>query len=98
VLTAELSPHDADAAALVALHAELVALHKTSANAQRWTGDMVQASLDLGRRHDEASETFRRTYYPRAGKVVAVFGEVYVLSPKGRRSQLVYSAPEVSAS
>lgn len=75
----------------------LVELHAAAVEADRHTGqettrETVEASLEAHRVHKAACEEIRARYYPRAGRVVAVFGEVFVASPKGMRIRCVYSA------
>lgn len=77
------------AAELVTLHAEAVAAdHHAGQETSRAT---IEASLAAHRRLDEACKAFRREHYPRTGKVVAAFGEVFTVSPAGHRITRVYS-------
>lgn len=77
------------AAELVALHAEAVTADRHAGQAT--TAATVTASLAAHRRHQDACEAFRRAHYPRAGRVVAVFGEVFTVSPAGRKITRVYA-------
>lgn len=76
--------------------ARLVELHAAAVTADRHVGQettraTVEASLAAHKELTDACETFRRRCYPRAGRVVAVFGEVFTVSPAGRRIVCVYS-------
>lgn len=76
---------------LVALYDERIRLTHEMAQSDRPTGAMAQAVLDKGAELDAACEAFRRQHYPRAGRVVAAFGEVFTVSPAGRKITCVYS-------
>lgn len=80
---------DAACRELAALHAAAVAADR--AVALEPTRVTVDAALTAHRAHDAACETFRHRYYPRAGRVVAVFGEVFTVSPGGRRIVRVWA-------
>lgn len=75
--------------------AELARLHAVAVETDRHAGReatarTVAASLDAHAQLDAACEAVRRAHYPRAGKIVAAFGSVYVMSPGGRRITRVY--------
>ena len=83
------------AAALVALKEAHYAATRASgdaARADRLTSVEVDAALAAGRAVDEACEDFRRRFYPRAGRVITAQGEVFTISPKGRRIRCVWPA------
>jgi hypothetical protein len=80
---------DGDAQRLVDMHAEAVRCDKRSA--ENTTRETIERSLAAHKRHDVACEAFRRRYFPRAHRVVAVFGEVFTVSRTGRSIQLVWS-------
>lgn len=92
--------HDQAAAALVELHVAAAAADRATgeaARAHRLTRELVEASLAA---HDDlaaACESFRSAHHPRAGRVVARWGEVFTVSPGGRRVRRVYLAPRVYA-
>ena len=93
--------HDADARHLVDLYDAKWAI--VAENAKRPTdgpgrlmGAHIDAAVDAGRRQDEACEAFRRTYYPRRARVIVGLGMVSVLSPKGRRGQVVYDGSKAT--
>lgn len=78
-----------DAQRLLDLHAEAVRADKHSAEST--TRETVEWSLAAHERHRIACENFRRHYFPRAHRVVAVFGEVLTVSETGRSVRLVWS-------
>lgn len=86
-----------DAAALVALYDERVALTKAMANHPRPTGAMAQAVLDKGAELDAACEAFRRRHYPRKHRVIVGLRTVMAVSRTARSIVTVYDAREAEA-
>lgn len=75
-------------ATLVALHAAAVAADKHAG--QDTSRATIEASLAAHKRLDDACEAYRRRHYPRAHRIVAVFGEVFTVSKTGRSIRRVY--------
>lgn len=87
---------DTDAAALVALYDERIAMTKAFA-ADPWpNGDMVREILDKGDELDTACEDFRRRYYPRAHRIVVGLRTVMATSATGSSVTTVY-CPDATA-
>ena len=83
-----------EAAALVALYDERVALTHAMANHPRPTGAMAQAILDKGAELDAACEEFRRRHYPRKHRVIVGLRAVMAVSRTARSIVTVYDANE----
>lgn len=52
--------------------------------------DLYDLAIALGGRHDQLEEIFRRRFYPRAHRVVAVSGTVMTVSRTGRSIVMVF--------
>lgn len=74
---------------LTALHELAVAADNRTA--QELTRQAVDASFAAHDELDKACEAYRRQHHPRAGRVIAVFGEVFTISPAGRKVTCIYS-------
>lgn len=83
-----------EAAALVALYDERIALTKAMANHPAPTGAMADEVLDKGAELDAACEEFRRRYYPRRHRVVVGLRTVMAVSRTARSIVTVYDANE----
>lgn len=83
-----------DAAALVALYDERVALTRAMAAHPAPTGAMAQVVLDKGAELDAACEAFRRRHYPRKHRVVVGLRTVMAVSRTGRSIVTVYDGGE----
>lgn len=83
-----------EAAALVALYDERVALTKAMANHPQPTGAMAQAIMDKGAELDAACESFRRRHFPRRHRVVVGARTVMAVSRTARSIVTVYDANE----
>lgn len=83
-----------EAAALVALYDERVALTRAMANHPAPTGAMAQAVLDKGAELDTACEAFRRRHYPHKHRVIVGLRTVMAVSRAGRSIVTVYDANE----
>ena len=86
-----------EAAALVALYDERVALTKAMANHPRPTGAMAQAVMDKGAELDAACEAFRRRHYPRRHRVIVGARIVLAVSRTARSIVTVYDPSEATA-
>lgn len=80
---------DNDAHHLTDLHRSLIEAHHEAA--EHPDPATIAAALRASNTLDDACETFRRRWYPRTYKVIAVFGEVYTMSRTGRSTHLVWS-------
>lgn len=87
---------DAEAAHLVALYDERVALTRAMANHPQPTGAMVQAIFDKGAELDAACEEFRRRHYPRRHKVIVGLRTVMAVSRTARSIVTVYDPSEAT--
>lgn len=85
-----------EAAALVALYDERVALTQAMADHPHPTGPMARAVLDKGAELDAACETFRRRHYPRNHRVVVGLRTVMAVSRTGRSIVTVYDPTATS--
>ena len=84
----------AEAAALIALYDERIAMTKAMAQHPHPTGAMAQAVLDKGAELDAACEAFRRRYYPRKHRVLVGLRTVMAASRTGRSVVTVFD-PEI---
>lgn len=82
--------HDAEARELVRAYADRIRLTRNIARAERPTGAMVQEVFDVDAALNKACEAFRRSHYPRSGRVFVGLNTVLVGSPAGRRHRSVY--------
>lgn len=90
-----MSDHDNTARQLLELRETANRLHHENARRpsdgpDRLTGEHLDAALEAMRATHAACEAFRLRFYPRAGRVAAAGGMVFVVSPAGRRSRVVF--------